>query len=390
MADKKISQLTPETALSGDEIPVNRSGANFKITAGGIAALAPATTPGGSDTQVQFNDGGAFGGDAGLTFNKTTDALTAKQFTPATGTITTSLPAIDATQTWNAVGTTFTGLKFNATDTASAAGSLLMDLQVGGSNKFKVSKTGETTFSETYVIDSVYGLRRFTNAATVITAGLTGNAGIDLNGTTVVLNAIIFSRANQNLRLEYDAADTLAQRRTTNAQTFRIYNTFTDASNYERGKMEWASNVLRIGTEKAGTGSARELQLQTDGVTRLTINTSGNTTLTGALTIGASSVFSHSGRVLFSSPAIGVYTLQNNTQTDFDRLQFGGVTSSFPALKRSTTSLQARLADDSAFTNIQGKLTTETAYTAGAPTATGYLVLYDSNGTAYKVPAEAL
>lgn len=33
-------------------------------------------TPGGSDTQVQFNDGGSFGGDAGLTYNKTTDALT--------------------------------------------------------------------------------------------------------------------------------------------------------------------------------------------------------------------------------------------------------------------------------------------------------------------------
>jgi len=33
-------------------------------------------TPGGSDTQVQFNDGGAFGADAGLIYNKTTDALT--------------------------------------------------------------------------------------------------------------------------------------------------------------------------------------------------------------------------------------------------------------------------------------------------------------------------
>ena len=33
-------------------------------------------TPGGSDTQVQFNDGGTFGGDAGLTYNKTTDELT--------------------------------------------------------------------------------------------------------------------------------------------------------------------------------------------------------------------------------------------------------------------------------------------------------------------------
>lgn len=33
-------------------------------------------TPGGSDTQVQFNDSGSFGGDAGLTYNKTTDSLT--------------------------------------------------------------------------------------------------------------------------------------------------------------------------------------------------------------------------------------------------------------------------------------------------------------------------
>jgi|14_taG_2_1085336.scaffolds.fasta_scaffold07893_2 hypothetical protein len=32
--------------------------------------------PGGSDTHVQFNDGGAYGGDAGLVYNKTTDALT--------------------------------------------------------------------------------------------------------------------------------------------------------------------------------------------------------------------------------------------------------------------------------------------------------------------------
>lgn len=34
------------------------------------------TNPGGSDTQVQFNDGGSFGGDDGLTFNKTTNELT--------------------------------------------------------------------------------------------------------------------------------------------------------------------------------------------------------------------------------------------------------------------------------------------------------------------------
>ncbi len=36
-------------------------------------------TPGGSDTQVQFNDGGAFGGDAGMTYNKTTNTLTVEE-----------------------------------------------------------------------------------------------------------------------------------------------------------------------------------------------------------------------------------------------------------------------------------------------------------------------
>lgn len=35
-----------------------------------------AGTPGGANTQVQFNDGGAFGGDADLTWNKTTNVLT--------------------------------------------------------------------------------------------------------------------------------------------------------------------------------------------------------------------------------------------------------------------------------------------------------------------------
>ena len=36
-------------------------------------------TPGGIDTQVQFNDGGAFGGDAGMTYNKTTNTLTIEE-----------------------------------------------------------------------------------------------------------------------------------------------------------------------------------------------------------------------------------------------------------------------------------------------------------------------
>lgn len=43
----------------------------------GAGCTAAGATPGGANTQVQFNDTGAFGGDAGLVYNKTTDVLTA-------------------------------------------------------------------------------------------------------------------------------------------------------------------------------------------------------------------------------------------------------------------------------------------------------------------------
>ena len=64
----------------------------------------------------------------------------------------------------------------------------------------------------------------------------------------------------------------------------------------------------------------------------------------------------------------------------------GGTTAAFPALKRSSTTVQARLADDTAFAPIQGKLTTDTAYTGTVVAATGYITIYDSTGTAYRVP----
>lgn len=47
------------------------------IKTDGSIKQSSATTVGGSDTQVQFNDGGSsLGGDAGLTYSKTTDTLT--------------------------------------------------------------------------------------------------------------------------------------------------------------------------------------------------------------------------------------------------------------------------------------------------------------------------
>jgi hypothetical protein len=61
------------------------------------------------------------------------------------GTVTSNSPILRGTQTWNSSGTTFSAATINVTDTASAATSKLLDLQVGGLSKFSVDKTGKVT-----------------------------------------------------------------------------------------------------------------------------------------------------------------------------------------------------------------------------------------------------
>lgn len=56
-----------------------------------------------------------------------------------------TMPLYNLADIWNAGATTFTAIKMNVTDTASAADSKLMDLQVGGVSQFKVNKGGRIT-----------------------------------------------------------------------------------------------------------------------------------------------------------------------------------------------------------------------------------------------------
>ena len=63
------------TGATGVQGPVGVTGATGPVGVTGATGATPAV--GGSNTQVLFNDSGAIGGDAGLTYNKTTDALTA-------------------------------------------------------------------------------------------------------------------------------------------------------------------------------------------------------------------------------------------------------------------------------------------------------------------------
>lgn len=121
----------------------------------------------------------------------------------------------------------------------------------------------------------------------------------------------------------------------------------------------------------------------------------------GSMTLGGSST-------KLVAPSDGALTLSNNAGTDFTLLQFGGVSASFPALKRSTTTLQARLADDSGFasfqcnaiivTNAASPLRSSASLTDAAAAQVGTLTNapiagnptkwfnFDDNGTTRRIP----
>jgi hypothetical protein len=73
----------------------------------------------------------------------------------------------------------------------------------------------------------------------------------------------------------------------------------------------------------------------------------------GYLQAGAGSYIYWSGRSLMASPSNGVITLTNNAETDFTRLQFGGTTSSFPAIGRNGAGIWLRLADNSNHASLE-------------------------------------
>ena len=359
---------------------------------GGLAFVSGANSggtgspPGGSTTQIQFNDAGAFGGDADLTWDKTGNvlgingdidlddggsfSLTLQTITPtvnrtisfpdASGTVAlvggtngqvvynaagaqagistlttdgtnltlagrltntfTSLadapakllsgtwftggtasttkphfliePAGTTSTAWSTLGT---GLGVNA---ASGFTGKLLDLQLNGAARLDVAANGKISFYNEMLAafnatpdSQLIGIGRVSNRLQLCsTFGVIMRWGAtEVCGTTSATNfriagSLSFAAdssvfggtpANQ-VFVRADADNIFAQRNSTNAQTYRVYNTWTSSTNNELGKLEWSSNVFRIGTEKgSGGGVARSMEFQTDGITRATVGTNG-------------------------------------------------------------------------------------------------------------------
>ena len=184
--------------------------------------------------------------------------------------------------TWNTSGTP-SAILCNITDTASNASSLLLQLQTGGVNRATIAKTGAATFGSAAISAGATTLSLTSAAGThnigVIGGGLLSfSTGVSVSGTVAATTL-----STGSIEVTNENTYAFAQRRGTNAQAYRCYNTSTSTTNYERGVFDWmtTTNLLRIGTEKgSGGGTARAMQLVTDATARAVFEaTTFNTTL---------------------------------------------------------------------------------------------------------------
>lgn len=96
------------------------------------------------------------------------------------------------------------------------------------------------------------------------------------------------------------------------------------------------------------------------------------------LTVAAAGVISFSGRSQIQCAADGFISFYNAAGTDFTGVRLGGVTSAFPMLKRVTTNIECRLADDSGFAGFKMAFLQINGFTQlGAAGSQGTLVLAD-------------
>ena len=271
-----------ETTLQTITPTANRT-ISFPDASGTVALI------GGTNGQVTYNAAGAQAGLPTLTTDGTnltlagrlTNTFTSLADAPAKllsgtwftgGTPTTNKPhfliepAGTTSTTWSTLGT---GLGVNA---ASGFTGNLLDLQLNGTSWLGVKGSGGGT-----TLSTPLDLQFNVTGLVAVSFPNTSNRSLRVRHTADIgwcqggnLND------PSDLTLFRDAANTLAQRNSTNAQTYRVYNTWTSSTNNELGKLEWSSNVFRIGTEKgSGGGVARSMAFQTDGITRATVTTDG-------------------------------------------------------------------------------------------------------------------
>jgi hypothetical protein len=218
----------------------------------------------------------------------------------------------DMVDTWNASGTTFVAIRMNVTDTASAADSLLMDLQVGGVSRFSVTKAGVIS-AGTLALGSLTGLG--TGVGTFLATPSSANlaaAVTDETGTGALVFANTPTLTTPNIGAATGTSVNLSSRSFINTLTIGLGGQTAVATNTALG-FETLNSASLTGVQNTGVGY-RALLSNTTGNFSSAVGQGAlqfNTTGSNNSAVGQAALqFNTTGN---NNSAVGVFALNGNT-----------------------------------------------------------------------------
>jgi hypothetical protein len=331
------------------------------------------------------------------------------------GTITDSAPQINGTVTWNDGTEAFTGWRFNATHTASAANSRGIEIQAGGTTTHVLGYLSANAANPGIWLGIASGSMATSNYALYadgtncfLNAPSGGRVRIRVSNSTRLSVGDAAIRAYSDapfewstddnvagdVRLYRDAAATLALRNSSTAQTFRVYNTAdgSPGSNFERGILGYSSNVLQIGHEHAGTGISRAVSFYSG-----TVGSTPYFTIAGSTGLWSITTAVHLVPLTDNIRDVGLINLRPRDLYAGSSLYLGGTATTFAGREHTLVVRKTGIADATAtaiitvtvpnaahnaaiFLNILGHLGTGTDASESSRTATGSVVIARTSG----------
>lgn len=335
---------------------------------------------------------------------------------------------------WDEESTTFGGIKLAATDAGSTYDSRFLEFILNGATRFTMWKTGEFYLqNEAGTSYGGIGMRGDTGAM-ALTSQLDPNNGRPADvvrwgwdsaaiGSAEGSVAVLHGMGKNRLSIESEGAIVhianngryeFETKQSGNPLQFVAYS----ASSSEgvpflftnHGQSLYPESVIQVGVDQAS-----QIAFQTGLFTNGEFNANSYIDGSGSLYARNVSAFGAAGSFRgLSSRVTGEVTARiflGLDKTDNAFLGFGlgnaaldsyiyragpnlfaiggAASAARPAIKGIGTSIQGRLADDSDFCTVQGKLTTDQGAVSETVTPDSTLTLYDASGTAYKVPCVA-